>query len=109
MLLNDLIMYRKRTNIGSTFNLAIQHNITKLKAANILVHAYNVIETYRCTTTKLKFTNILLSPNYSEVSNISMFTICYVLRSTIYILCSVTCLLYIFTHISIIIMIVSVI
>ena len=32
-------------NIGGTFNLVIQHELTELKTANILVHAHNVIVT----------------------------------------------------------------
>ena len=33
------IEYRKRRNIGGTFNLAIEHIIAKLKTANIFAHA----------------------------------------------------------------------
>ena len=32
-------VYRKCSNIGGTFNLAIEHIIAKLKTANILAHA----------------------------------------------------------------------
>ena len=46
-------MYRKHRNIGSTFNVAIEHKIAKLKTANILVYMCNVIETGYATA-KLK-------------------------------------------------------
>ena len=43
-----MLSYSKRRNIGSTFNLAIEHKIAKLKKktknANILVHTHNVID-----------------------------------------------------------------
>ena len=47
------VIYRKRRNIGGTFNLAIENKIAKLKTANILAYVHNVIET-EYATAKLK-------------------------------------------------------
>ena len=47
--MSDKANYRKRTNIGDTLNLAIEHQIAKLKITNIKVARRNEMASYAQT------------------------------------------------------------
>ena len=75
-----VLKYRKHRNIGGTFNLVIEHKITKLKTIKILAHSHNIIDTGRATAI-LKIHKYFIiasfftiSPNFLH-ANISMFMV----------------------------------